>query len=129
MRSETAPIVFLTLLLIVIAGGFAIFYMQFLPPEKVAISCNTEGAETMQTSISLLVNRNDGSVLMAGKVIDPKNISILNDTAIAAEWKHNNGMTRMFLDRITGKLEVELSEDGLDWQKTEFVCSNSHLRF
>lgn len=119
---------FVTMMVVIVAGGFTIFYWQFLPPEKTAISCSHK-EEEYQTTISLLIDRKSGSVMMSGEVINPEHIKINNETAISAEWEHNKGRTKIFLDRIAGKLDVEVSQDSVHWQKTEFTCNSSRLKF
>ena len=69
---------------------------------------------------------------MNGERVANDSIKIFNETAISARWKHGGSATRFFLDRIAGRLEVETTEDFLEWEKNEFQCnfsqkSSTHL--
>ncbi len=124
MRNTGGIIAFITVMLTIICGGFAYFYIQFLPSPKKAIKCTNEWS-----TISFMVNEEKRTVVMAGEMLDPNSISIFNETAIAATWKHKNGATKIFLDRIAGALEVETTEGGSEWEKNKFSCSHSSVRF
>ncbi len=128
MRNGSAAVLFTTMMAVIVAGGFIMFYRQFLPPEKTAVSCLHKDVE-YSTTISLLIDKKTGEVMMSGEAINPEHIKINNETAVSAAWSHKAGRTKMFLDRIAGKLEIEISQDGVHWDKTEFQCSTSRLKF
>lgn len=124
MKNTGGIIAFITVILAIICGGFAYFYIQFLPSPKKAVKCTNEWS-----TISFMVNEENKTVVMAGEMLDPNSISIFNETAIAASWKHKNGATKIFLDRIAGGLEVETTKDNIEWEKNKFDCSQSSVRF
>lgn len=78
-----------------------------------------------------MINEETGALTMAGQIVDPKTISIMNDTAISAEWKHKDGaQTKIFLDRIAGELEVQTKPDPFsEVEKEKFKCQHSNVRF
>lgn len=124
MGNNAGLIVFMFVILVVAIGGFTVFYTQMQPPAEKTVTCKNEWS-----SISFLINDADQTLLMNGERVAPESIKIFNETAISARWKHSNAATRIFLDRIAGRLEVETTEDFLEWEKNEFQCNFSQKRF
>ena len=123
MRDNAGLIIFLTIAITIICSGFVYFYMKFTPNMKNAILCSNE-----DSTISFLVNDDDKSVVMAGKLVDSQTINIFNETAIAMSWTNNKEGTKIFLDRIAGLLEIETTPDSIEWEKEEFECRRVSIR-
>lgn len=128
MGNNQTGVMFVVVAMICIMGGFVVFMlnMQKEPPAKRAIECRNEWSV-----ISFLIDEDNETVMMAGEFLDPSSIKTFNETAISAQWTHDsgNGETKVFLDRIAGHLEVETKEKGLDWEKNEFECRNTRVKF
>ncbi|MGH1455905.1 MAG: hypothetical protein ACRBDI_03905 [Alphaproteobacteria bacterium] len=103
-------------------GYFYIFQIQVAP--KRAIVCKNDGP-----TISFLINERSQKVIMLGEELSPDSIKIFNETAISAQWRHSDGFTKIFLDRISGELDVETSSEGGEWDKQKFECVSTTLRF
>lgn len=124
MGNSNALVMFLLLVIVVAIGGFALFYTQFQPSAQKTATCKNEWS-----TISFLINEEDNTLLMNGENVAPDRIKIFNDTAISAQWKHDGSATKFFLDRIAGRLEVQTTDDFLEWDKNEFECNVSQKRF
>lgn len=113
--------------LAIIIGGFFFISAQLTPEYKSvtkAIKCVSP-----KSTISFLVDDEAQSVIMAGEAIPPKTIVIFNETAISAKWLHNKEITKVFLDRIAGRLEVEVSDSLGKSEVDKFDCSAVAVRF
>ncbi len=124
MRLNSVILMFTSISLIIVFSGFAFFYLKFLPNPRTAIRCQNDWS-----TISFLIDEEQRSIIMAGEAIDPKSVKIFNETAITARWKHRSGETKVFLDRISGRLEVQTRERAIEWNKNEFECVHSNIRF
>lgn len=124
MGNNSGLVVFMFVILVVAVGGFTIFYTQMKPPAEKTVTCKNEWS-----SISFLINDEEPYLLMNGERVANESIKIFNETAISARWKHGGSATKFFLDRIAGRLEVETTEDFLEWEKNEFKCNFSQKRF
>ncbi len=124
MGNSNALIVFLLMVIFIAVGGFALFYTQFQPSPQKTATCKNEWS-----TISFLIDEEKNMLLMNGERVAPERIKIFNDTAISAQWKHEGSATKFFLDRIAGRLEVQTTEDFLEWEKNEFECNVSQKRF
>ena len=124
MGNNSALVIFLFMILVVIMGGFALFYTQFQPPSEKTVTCKNEWS-----TISFLINDDKNLLLMNGERVDLERIKTFNDTAITAQWRHGGSATKIYLDRIGARLEVETTDDFLEWEKNEFECNVSQKRF
>ena len=124
MGNNGGLVIFLFMVLVIAIGGFALFYTQFQPPVEKTVTCKNEWS-----TISFLINDEENILLMNGERVAPESIKISNSTAISAQWRHDGSATRFFLDRISARLEVETTDDFLEWEKNEFECNFSQKRF
>lgn len=124
MRSNNGAMVFVAVSLIIAVAAFGLFYMQFLPDKRSAIKCENDWS-----TISFLIDEEQRSIVMAGEPVSANNVKIFNETAISAGWKHASGETKIFLDRISGRLEVQTRNRTIEWDKNEFECTQSQIRF
>ena len=124
MQNNIGIIIFLTVALTIICSGFVYFFIQFMPDRVNAVQCQNEAS-----TISILINDSDNSLIMAGKAMDDDMITIFNDTAIAMNWTNEKEGTKVFLDRIAGLLEIETTTDLITWDKEEFNCRQVSIRF
>ncbi len=125
MGNSNGIIVFLTVILTVIVGGFVYFYMQFKPaPLQKAVECRKD-----ENIISFLIDDDMRNILMAGKALPSDSIKIFNKTAISASWASGKETTSIFLDRVSGKLEIEMSGENMENQKDILDCSQTSIRF
>tara|TARA_R110001592_G_scaffold20926_25_gene84911 strand:- start:42306 stop:42680 length:375 start_codon:yes stop_codon:yes gene_type:complete len=124
MGNNGGLVVFLFMIIVVVVGGFALFFTQFQPPKEKTVTCKNEWS-----TISFLINEEENILIMNGELVAPESIKIFNSTAISAQWKHAGATTKFFLDRIAGALEVETTEDSLEWDKNKFECNFSQKRF
>ncbi len=106
----------------IMLGYFYIFQAHAGP--KRAIVCKNDGP-----NITFLINEKKRDIIMLGEKISAESIKIFNETAISAQWRHNDGFTKIFLDRISGELEVETSSEGGQWDKQKFECANTAIKF
>lgn len=127
MGNTTFIITFVMVGLCIILGGFVFISTQLMPKyedTKKAIKCvNPESA------ISFLIDDESRTVIMAGELLPSKTITIFNQTAISAKWLNNNERTRMFLDRISGRLLIEVSDNVGNEHIEKFECSAVSVRF
>ncbi|MGH1378763.1 MAG: hypothetical protein ACRBB3_08065 [Alphaproteobacteria bacterium] len=113
--------------LAIIVGGFFFISAQLTPERKEvkkAIKCVSP-----KSTISFLIDDETRSVIMAGEAIPEKTITIFNDTAISAKWMYDKEITKVFLDRIAGRLEVEVSSSYGKNEVSNFDCSAVGVRF
>lgn len=127
MGNTTFIITFVMVGLCVILGGFIFISTQLMPRPEVrqkAIKCTNP-----ESTISFLIDDESRTVIMAGEMLPPKTIMIFNKTAISAKWLHNNETTKMFLDRIAGRLLVEISDKIGNNHIEKFECYAVSVRF
>lgn len=118
-------LLFMVLMTITIISAFyfLIFDQNASLPRR-AIVCENDGP-----TISFLINEKTQEVIMLGEKINPSSITIFNQAAISAKWSHKKGDTKIFLDRIAGKLEVENTANNGLIDKQKFKCMNTTIRF
>ncbi len=124
MRSSSGLIIFLFMMISIILGGFTFFYLQFQKPVEKAVTCKNDWS-----TISFIINEKDKIIIMNGEQVSPSRIKSFNSSAISARWRHGGSATRFYLDRISGNLEVETTDDMLEWKKNILECSPSQKRF
>ncbi len=126
MKPNVTMIAVLMVIIMIILGGLTYLYLQLSPKAatKVAVRCQNENGV-----ISFLINEEEKTLTMEGQPVDAKNIKLFNETAVSAEWLRADGGTRIFLDRIAGRLELDAKSDDSDWETEEFSCSRSGIRF
>ena len=124
MNNSSSIVIFLTLAITVICGGFVYIYMKVSPDARKAVQCKND-----VSSISFLIDDEAKSVTMAGKIIDSTNITVINETAVAMDWTNKTNGTKVFLDRIAGSLEIETTNDLVNWDKEEMKCHQVSIRF
>ena len=127
MGNTTFIITFVMVGLCVILGGFVFISTQLMPKHETAekaIKCTNPEA-----AISFLIDDDSRTIIMAGELLPPKTITIFNKTAISAKWSHNNETTKMFLDRIAGRLQVEISDRLGNNHTDKFDCNVVSVRF
>ncbi len=127
MGNTTFIITFVMVGLSVILCGFIFISTQLMPKPVVtekAIKCANP-----ESTISFLIDGESRTVIMAGELLPPKTIVIFNKTAISAKWVHNSETTKMFLDRIAGRLLVEISDRIGNNHTEKFDCHAVSVRF
>lgn len=127
MGNTTFIITFVLVGLSIILGGFVFISTQLMPKydtAQKAIKCTNPEA-----TISFLIDDENRTVIMAGELLPPKTITIFNKTAISAKWLHSNEQTKIFLDRIAGRLLVEISDKLANEHTEKFDCSAVSVRF
>ncbi|PCK00618.1 MAG: hypothetical protein COA45_02255 [Zetaproteobacteria bacterium] len=128
MGNNTFIIAFVTIGLCVILGGFIFISTQLMPNnnviEKKAIKCTNP-----ESTISFLIDDENRTVIMAGEIIPDNTITIFNKTAVSAIWLLNNEKTKIFLDRIAGRLQIDLSDDFGNKHVEKFDCNAVSVRF
>ncbi len=123
--TNTGMIMFFVMILAIIVTGVGSFiYFQYKGPERKTIICKNEKLE-----LSFVIHDQDKAFVIAGEQVNPKNVSIFNESTIAASWTHNTAATKIFLDRITGKLELETKTGNRDWEKNILECQYKAARF
>lgn len=127
MGQNTFIIVFFTFAISIVLGGFLFISSQFIP--KAVIAQKAIKCANPESTISFLIDDESRTILMAGELLSPKTITIFNKTAISAQWVHNNETTKMFLDRIAGRLKVETSGNVGREQVDKFDCNAVAVRF
>jgi len=118
-------LLFMVLVIIATISGFyfLIFNVDINTPKR-AIVCENDGP-----TISFLIEEKTQKIIMLGEAIDPSSIKVFNQAAISAEWKHNGGTTNIFLDRISGQLDVETTLPNGQLDKQKFECTNANIKF
>ncbi|GEM_PF-6531959 len=122
--NNSSMIWFLAISFTVICSGFVYFYIQFLPDPQRAVKC-TGG----DISINFIINDKERSIVMDGDVLPLDVVSVFDKAIISAKWLHDDKVTKMYLDRISGDLEINTKKAGLPWEKEILKCSNAAGRF
>jgi hypothetical protein len=118
-------LLFMVLVIVVTISGFYFLISDAdVNTPKRAIVCENDGP-----TISFLIEEKTQKIIMLGEVIDPLSIKVFNQAAISAEWKHNGGTTNIFLDRISGQLDVETTLPTGQLDKQKFECKNANIKF
>lgn len=123
MKNLGGIVMSLVAVIMVLFGG--VYYSQMSVLAESAVTCKN-GDTAM---ISFLINDEAPSVIMAGRALDPKIITVFNKTALAAEWSRRSETTKIFLDRIAGHLVVKTTTDRVLWDENDFDCQRTNIRF
>ncbi len=129
MNSSMAS--FLVLSLVVLGLFVAFFIYQITPappPEKMAVTCTNDNREDKRT-VGILLHTNTKEMVMSGEHVPAKFIRVFNDTAIDARWKVDDLQTKVFIDRIAGRLEIITQRDGREPETNTFTCHAASQRF
>lgn len=119
---------FLLFMIITILGAFLAFgyffiFQNNIIPKK-AISCTNDGP-----TISFLIDEEERELIMMGEKIEPENVKIFNEAVISAQWELKDGYTKIFIDRISGELEVETKRKQGVAEKQKFKCLSTIIKF
>lgn len=115
---------FVMMISVTICGFYFLMFNQGSALIKRAIVCENDGP-----TISFLIDEKNKNIIMLGEAIDHASIKIFNQAAISAEWTHKQGRTSVFLDRISGQLDVETSLENGKIDKQKFECSSTNIKF
>ncbi len=124
MGNNNGALTFLIIMMVAIFGSFVYFYIQFLPPPHNAVKCSNS-----DLTISFAIDDEAHSILMDGRLLHKNVIDIFSKAAISAHWTYKKETTKMLLDRVTGRLEIDTSYDGAEWKKDTLECVNASSRF
>lgn len=124
MSNSVALVMFLVIILLSV-GGFVFMFTQTAKIPVKTITCVDE----WDSSISVLIDEENRALIMNGEEIKSEKVTTFNETAIAAKWRNGKIGTRLFLDRVAAKLEIETTRDLFEWDKVEFTCKKSNIRF
>ena len=128
MGQGGAILIVFMLFISIIAAGVGYFYYATLPPTEKTVFCKDNKSEF---SISFVINDAKQSIIMSGENVNPEHIKFFNESAFEINWKSRSGThTQMFMDRISGNLEVETRSDpNDDWEKIKLSCNHQIARF
>lgn len=129
MNSGMTSFMILSFLLL---GLFVAFFIYQItpapPPERMSITCTNDNREDKRT-VGILLDVANKEMIMSGEHVPEKFIRVFNETAIDARWEVGGLMTKVFIDRIAGQLEIITQHKGRQPIRNSFTCHASSTRF